>query len=352
MNEDQPMELIESSSQLEVMERAQIDIQVATAKRYPRNIKTFLAEAESMITATVETAESCFYVLKRKGKGGKEAFIEGPSIRLLEIAAVAYGNVRYGSTIVKEDEKFVTTRGGAFDIQKNVAISVDVRRRITTSDGKKFGDDMIAVTCNAAGAIARRNALNGVIPRSYVNQLCDKAKEVAAGKAESLATRRDKAFSYFREKLGVEEVKVLKFLEKTSLHDVTTDDLVNLSGLKTALKEGDATIDEVFNDAPQGPEKATFSEALKKNKDSSDDAPKEDKPVSPMDNPKTVPKQSPMADLIDAAALYGKDTMEEQASAIGLAAKERPSMKGIAKYVDLSDEDKIWLTNNFDRLNS
>lgn len=248
--ETQETELVSSGS-LEALERASIDMAVATAKKYPRSIKQFLADAESMIAADPDTAEGCNYKLKRKEKDGSTKYIEGPSIRLLEIAASAYTNIRYGSRVIGIDDVFVTCQGVSHDLQRNVSSSVEVKRRITTKDGRRFGDDMIMVTANAAGAIARRNALNGVVPRSYINNLSDYAKKIAVGDIKTLPERRQKAIEYFTKTLGVPLPKVLEYLDKKSVEDCNLEDVETLQGLKTALKDGDAHLDDTFHLGPK-----------------------------------------------------------------------------------------------------
>lgn len=246
---DQPIEVL-SADAISAIERGQFDIQIATARKYPRSLKAFMQDAEGMISLNQEIAEGCNYKLKRKDKDGGIKFIEGPSIRLLEIAANAYGNLRFGSRIIGIDDEFVTAQGMAFDLQKNVAATVEVKRSIRTSKGARYGTDMIMVTANAAGSIARRNALNGVIPRSYVMELAEFAKKTATGDVKLLPERLQRAFEYFTKTLGVEPAKVLAYLEKPSLLDCGIDDLEKLQGLKTAIKEGDVNIDDAFSDKP------------------------------------------------------------------------------------------------------
>ena len=74
------------------------DIQISTAKRYPRDIVKVMAEAESMATRTLKIAQNCFYTLPRAGKD-----IEGPSIRLAEIFMSSWGNFKAGAESLKPD---------------------------------------------------------------------------------------------------------------------------------------------------------------------------------------------------------------------------------------------------------
>lgn len=242
--EDGHAQLVGSEA-LMAIERSQIDTQIATAKKYPRSPAAFLKEASGMISLSVEVAEGCNYKLKRKGKDGV-VIIEGPSVRLLEIAASSYGNLKYGSRTIAIDEDFVTAQGVAFDLEKNVSSSVEVKRSIKSKFGR-YSQDMIMVTANAAGAIARRNALNGIIPRVYISLLSEQAKKVALGDIKTLPERRQKAFDYFTKTIGVRLELVLAYLEKKSIDDCTLEDVGELQELKTALKEGATTIEEAFS---------------------------------------------------------------------------------------------------------
>src|SRR5689334_11587126 len=88
------MELVEPSA-MEAIQRAEIDVQIATAKRYPRQLSLVKSHMMSFATLDQETAEACFYNLPRGGKN-----IQGPSVRLAEIAVSCYGNLRAGSRIL------------------------------------------------------------------------------------------------------------------------------------------------------------------------------------------------------------------------------------------------------------
>ncbi|HCU25986.1 MAG TPA: hypothetical protein DF383_13290 [Deltaproteobacteria bacterium] len=221
-------------------DRSDVDIQIATAHRYPRSITRFKQTALAMATSDEDTAASCFYKLKR---GDKE--IEGPGVRLAEIVGSAWNNLRYGSRIVGEDEKWVIAQGMAHDLENNVAMTIEVRRRITDKYGKRYSDDMVAVTANAACAIALRNAIFKVVPKTFVDAIYESAKKVAIGDATTLVSRRQKALEYFQ-KLSVSLDRILAVLGKAGLEDINLKDLETLTGLKTAIKDGDTTIEAAF----------------------------------------------------------------------------------------------------------
>jgi hypothetical protein len=232
---------------LEQIARGEVDIQIATARRFPRSIEQFQKKALSMATIDEETAASCFYVLpKRKSQDGTESKpIEGPSARLAEIAAAAYGHMAIAGRIVEEGDRFVTAQGAAWDLENNVRRVVEVRRRITTKNGGRFGDDMIAVTCNAAIAIATRNAVFQVIPQAYTRQIYHACRDVAVGTQQTLGKRRGAMLEYFQ-KLGVEPGRVFALLEVRGVEDITLEHVAVLRGLATAIKEGDTSVDDAF----------------------------------------------------------------------------------------------------------
>lgn len=225
---------------IDTISRAEIDVQIATAHRFPRSMERFVKEAMKMATYDEDTAASCFYKLPRDGK-----IIEGPGVRLAEIIGSTWGNMRYGARIVAEDREFIVAQGVAHDLEKNVSASLEVRRRIVKRDGKRYTSDMINTTANAACSIALRNAIFRVIPKTFVNQIYEAAKQVAIGDASTLVERRTKALDYFA-KMGVMEDRILAVLGKSGIEDIGLDDLATLTGLKTAIKDGDTTVDEAF----------------------------------------------------------------------------------------------------------
>src|SRR5262245_14352963 len=189
-----PMTVLPAGA-LETITRAEIDTQVHTAHKFRRSLAAFRSQALTMATLDQETAAACTYMLPRDKKT-----IEGPSIRLAEIVLATWGNLRAGSRLIAEDEKSVTSQGFCHDLENNVAITVEVRRKITSRFGARFSDDMVNVTANAANAIALRNAIFSVVPRVFVEQIRVQAMRTAAGDEKTLDERRAKALAYLAER--------------------------------------------------------------------------------------------------------------------------------------------------------
>lgn len=229
------------------LNREEIDVQIASAKKYPRSVTHARQEAESMATMDADTAASCFYKLPRKDRdSGETRWIEGPSIRLMEIFACAWGNIRMGAYVIEERERTVVARGFAHDLQANVAAQQDVQRRIVDRAGRRYSDDMIMQTSNAAASIALRNALIRVIPRAYVDDVCEKCKKVAVGDSKTLAERRLALLDYFKQKHGVDHERILRRVERSNVKDIDLTDMEKLHGIATAIRENQLTVDEAF----------------------------------------------------------------------------------------------------------
>lgn len=229
---------------VESLTRGEIEAQVRTAHAFPRSIKVFINEAMQMATLDEDTAASCIYALPRAGKS-----IEGPSVRLAEIVASAWGNCRAGARVISEDDRFVVAGGYFFDVQRNTAVAFEVRRRITDKSGRRYNDDMISQTSNAACSIALRNAVLKGVPKAFWGKIYDAAKHTAIGDAKTLETKRAELISYFG-KMGVTPDRVLSAVGKKAIEDVGLDELAVLRGTATAIKDGDTTIEEAFAHAP------------------------------------------------------------------------------------------------------
>ena len=229
-----------AESALSLITKAEIDMQISTAKAFPRSLKMFLDKAMSMATISEEVAASCNYALPRGGKS-----LEGPSVRLAEIVCSTYGNIRAGARVIANDGKTITAQGICHDLETNNSITVEVKRKITDKYGKTYNEDMQVVTGNAACAIAYRNAVFKVVPSALVQEVYDRAKEVARGTAETLVAKRDKAIKYFHD-LGVKDAQICEQLEIKKVEDIDLDKLATLRGMVTLIKNGESTIADLF----------------------------------------------------------------------------------------------------------
>lgn len=226
---------------IEVLQRAEIDTQIATAKRYPRSLAQFKNSALEMVSMDEETAESCIY--RRPVGGGKTA--EGMSVRMAEIVSACYGNVRFGAMLIEQSERQVKARGFCHDVQNNVAASVEVVEATIKRDGSPYDERMRAVIAKAALSKATRDAIFKVIPRALCKPLEEMARKVAIGDADSFNDRREKVMQWLT-KIGVDGPRAFAALAIKGIDDMTAEHLVTLTGFKTAIKDGEITVEEAF----------------------------------------------------------------------------------------------------------
>ena len=240
------MEVIEikQAEVLQAINKSEIDIQVATAKQYPRSIPDVLNKISTYATMDTETAADCFYVLRRSGSGGSTT-VEGLSVRMAEIIAGAWGNLRVQTRIVGNDGRTITAQGICHDLETNVAVSVEVKRRITDKYGKTYSEDMQVVTGNAASAIAFRNAVLKVVPKAVTKRVIEGVKQVALGQSLDLETSRQKMLEYFG-KLGVTKEMILDYLNLKKVEEIDKEAVFELRATANAIKEGTTTVQETF----------------------------------------------------------------------------------------------------------
>ena len=231
---------ISNAETLTALTKGEIDAQIATAKQYPRNLARVLNNIETLATMDEDVAGSCFYTLRRQGK-----VIEGASVRMAEIVASSWGNLRTQARIIANDGKTITAQGVCHDLETNTAISVEVKRRITDKNGKAYSDDMQIMTGNAACAIALRNAVFKVVPAALIKKAIDKAKKVSLGESMALETSREKMLAYFKT-IGVDDRQIFDYLSVDKIEEIDIDMVVELRGLATAIKEGTTTVKEAF----------------------------------------------------------------------------------------------------------
>lgn len=247
-NETEIVEITEEVSPLVVyqQDKAAIDVQISTAKAFPRNLKRSIENAIAIVTMDVETAKTCTYSVPRGGKA-----ITGPSVSLAKILAQVWGNLRVEAKVVSIDAKQITSEAVCFDLENNLAIKAQVKRSIMTKTGR-MSDDMITVTGNAANSIALRNAVLSVIPKAVVDKVYNSAKSTITGDVSTsakLIARRKQVFDGLKDTYSLTEKEILSAIGKAAIDHVTQEDIVVLIGIGTAIKDGDTTVEIAFKGA-------------------------------------------------------------------------------------------------------
>lgn len=241
------VQIISNVETLQAMTRQEIDVQIATAKQYPRDLARVSENISAMAMFDKETMEACLYSLERTdSKTGEKKIIEGPTVRLAEICVSQWGNLRTGKRIIGNDGKRITAQGICFDLETNVSMTTEMQRRITTSKGFTYSDDMQVMTGNAAASIAFRNAVFTVIPKVVVNKVLKeiKCKMLEDAKSNPEAKRQE-VLNWFQSK-GVTPAEVCTYLGIKDTREISAEHIVKLRGVATAIGEGVTTVDETF----------------------------------------------------------------------------------------------------------
>jgi len=244
MEEDQITAVsIQGNEMAMLREKASIDIQVSTAKAYPRDMQKALNNSIFTVTMDVETASTCTYSVPRGGKA-----ITGPSVHLAKIIMQNWGNIRGETKVIEIGLKDITSQSVVWDLENNAALKVEVKRSIMTKTGR-MSDDMITVTGNAANSIALRNAIFGIIPRAIVDKVYNASQQKIIGDDQNFAKRIKDVLAGFKKVYDKDAAEVLPLVGKTDVEQLVKADLVVLIGVAQALKDGDVTAEMVFKPA-------------------------------------------------------------------------------------------------------
>lgn len=230
--------------QLDTIERANVDSQIATAKQYPRDLRRAINNSIAMATLDVPTAQSCGYALPRGGKP-----LTGPSVHLAKLIVSNYGNIRTEAKVVQITDKQVISRGSCWDLENNVASAFEVSRSIVGRSGQRFSDDMITVTGNAANAIAYRNAVFSVIPKAITDKVYQAAQRTITGDLsdeDKIIARRKKCIDFFKDEFGISEQEVVMLCGKQTVNQIKANEIALLLGITQSLNDGDTTVDELM----------------------------------------------------------------------------------------------------------
>lgn len=214
---------------------AEVQGQLVLAKRFPRDLNAAYAELMESCSLTA-MAEQAFY---SKPRGGKQ--ITGPSIRLAEEIARVFGNFEFGHRELSRGDGKSEVEVYAWDKQTNNRSirQITVMHTIDTKDGpRKLRDqsDIDDKIANVASKQARGRIL-AMMPKWLVQSAIDKCKEtLAGGSSEPISVRVRKMTQAFA-KYGVTTTHLETYLEH-KLDDTTLDELVDLTGIFNAIKDG------------------------------------------------------------------------------------------------------------------
>jgi hypothetical protein len=244
--------MVGNVASLAEIEAAQIDQQIATAKRYPRDEDASVGKAIKLATYNPKIAQGCIYMRPTGKKDRIMSFAEGPSIRLAECLKSSWGNLRLGTRVVGEKDGNIHVQAVCHDLESNVYETSEVAKSITRSGGGRYSDTMIQNVIGAASKIALRNVIFSVIPKAFAEQIMDECRKTIVGEGEDKAALYSAIVSSFAD-MGIDEARMLSVVDRQDYPAGSDGELVFLIGLNNAIKDGICTCEDVFGSANAKP---------------------------------------------------------------------------------------------------
>lgn len=332
------------TSALEVIQRAEIDLQIATAHKYPRSMQMFQSRARSMALIDEDTAASCIY--SRPVGGGK--FAEGLSVRAAEIVGASFGNLRVAATIIEQTDRYVKARGFAHDLESNYACATEVIESTVKRDGSPYDERMRIVIAKSALAKARRDATFQVVPKALFKSIEMECRKLALGEGQSISTRRARIVSWIT-KLAIDQKRVWTVLGIAGEADMGDEHFLTLTGLKTSISDGDVTIDEAFpkliEKAAPPPAKVKKTEPAPAQHETQEAPPASEQPAA---EPQPIPDDPAELLAVLRADLMRRDIDERQA--VDFMKFKKHCGPKVVNLSEMAHGRLVWLSENEEAL--
>ena len=218
--------------------RSQTQFHTAVAVQRPRNLDKVVAA----VLREAEFAGDAFYY--SFPMGGKK--IEGPSIGLAMAVAREWGNCAVPVEYYETPAEWIFN-AHFVDLERGFTVSRVFRKKKGKGAFKKLEDDRAEdMTFQAAQSRAIRNVVLAGVPRWLTDQAKERAKEaVLKGiSKEGLASATEKALKFLAG-YGITEARVLAVLGKPK-SAWASEDIATLRGMASQLKDGQATVEQLF----------------------------------------------------------------------------------------------------------
>lgn len=214
---------------------AEIQAQVVMAKKFPRDENQALIRIKKACERK-SLAEKAQFAFPRAG-----STISGPTIRLLEAVAQAWGNIDYGIREIANDGEWAEAESYAWDLESNTMIRkrFKVKLEVALKNGgvKKLKDprDIYEHVANF-GMRRVRACLEGVIPADVVEDAEAACKRALTSSTEPLH-EQIKRLLFALDKLGVSKEMIEKRLgHSTDL--MIGDQVAEYGRIFNSLKDG------------------------------------------------------------------------------------------------------------------
>lgn len=234
-------------------EAQEVQVAMVAAKRFPRNpYDSYTRIMQDCKRRTL--AEKAMYEYPRGGQT-----ITGPSIHLARALARGWGNIDSGFKVLEQSAKESTVMAYCWDLETNyreTKVFTVQHVRETRSGAKPLTDsrDIYELVANQA-ARRERACILSVIPADVVDAAVGQCNITLQG--DGKMTREDAArdiISRFRDKFGVDKSALEKYIGRKA-EAFTTQSVIRLRNVYTALSDGTASIEQYFDmESPTPPQ--------------------------------------------------------------------------------------------------
>lgn len=134
-------------------------------------------------------------------------------------------------------------------METNYAVCVEARRSIIDKTGKRYTESVIETNAMAILAIAERNAILKVIPKSIIDRVYDEAFKCAFGDLSDAAKflkERDRIINVFKTKYEMQEDDLIRCLGLKTKEAIRLEHIANMNGYLQALKDKELTVEELL----------------------------------------------------------------------------------------------------------
>ena len=235
-----------ATSMLSNREAQEVQAAVFMAKRFPRNEN----ESISRILRSCDRVGLAMKATYSYPKGGSK--VTGPSVRLAEAIAQAWGNIQSGVVELEQRDGESTCMAYCWDIETNTReckIFV-VKHQISTKNGMKVltdPRDIYELVANQ-GARRKRACILNIIPGDVVDaalERCNKTLSAGNRNMPPLIDRLRDITGHLQKYFSVPLASIEKYYGYP-LDAFTEMDFQNLVGIYNSLREGNATREDYF----------------------------------------------------------------------------------------------------------
>lgn len=235
---------------VESKELSEIKGKMLLAKQFPRDIDM----AVQLTLAECSRPELAFSAQYEFQRG--DSVVKGPSIRLVEVLAMNWGNLIFGTRDIEATAEGTVVEAFAWDLATNVSDTKTFfvkNERATKKSSYKLTDprDIYENTANYA-ARRKRACILSLLPGWYVEQAvaaCEETMKKALTSGKSMEEVRAQCVNAFKE-FGVTEEQISEKIGR-DVSKLTENDVARLRRLYSAIKDGFVKPNDAFGSGGQ-----------------------------------------------------------------------------------------------------